>query len=136
MFVPLVPLMRHQWGTQKRAHTFFGYFEYYSLEVHLNCHPSQTSILSSQSSLYHKSVVHLCLYHMYHKCGTSVVHKRGLTRFLDILGIMHLMYVNIFYCSINVLITNIVLDSLCFISLDYDIHTFLISLLCYLTCDI
>ena len=32
---------------------------------------------------------------MYHKCGTSVVHKRGLTRFLDDLGIMHLMYVYI-----------------------------------------
>ena len=26
----------------------------------------------------------------------------GLTRFLDDLGIMHLMYVYIFYCSINV----------------------------------
>ena len=45
--------------------------------------------------MYHKSVVHLCLYHMYHKCGTSVVHKRGLTRFLEDLGIMHLMYVYI-----------------------------------------
>ena len=99
----------------------------YALEVHLNCHPSQTSILNPQFSILivPQSVVHLCLYHMYHKCGTSVVHKRGLTRFLDILSIMHLMYVNIFYCSINVLITNIVLDSLCFISLDYNIHTFI-----------
>ena len=63
--------------------------------VHLRCtsitipHKPQSSILSSQSSLYHKSVVHLYLYHMYHKCGTSVVHKRGLTRFLDDLGNMH-----------------------------------------------
>ena len=38
---------------------------------------------------------------MYHKCGTSVVHKRGLTRFLDDLGIMHLMYVNLKYICQN-----------------------------------
>ena len=46
-------------------------------------------------NLYLKSEVHLCLYLMYLKWGTSEVHKRGLTRFLDDLGIMHLMYVYI-----------------------------------------
>ena len=38
---------------------------------------------------------------MCHKCGTSVAHKRGLTRFLDDLGIMHLMYVNLRYICQN-----------------------------------
>ena len=51
--------------------------------------------------LCHKSVAHLYLCHMCHKCGTSVAHKRGLTRFLDDLGIMHLMYVNLKYICQN-----------------------------------
>ena len=33
MFVPHVPQMWYKCGTQKRAHTFFGYFEYYALNV-------------------------------------------------------------------------------------------------------
>ena len=37
----------------------------------------------------HKSVALLCQCHKCHKCGTSVAPKRGLTRFLDDLGIMH-----------------------------------------------
>ena len=45
--------------------------------------------IEAQQNLYLKSEVHLCLYLMYLKWGTSEVHKRGLTRFLDDLGIMH-----------------------------------------------
>ena len=39
-------------------------------------HKPQSSILNPQFSILivPQSVVHLCLYHMYHKCGTSVVH--------------------------------------------------------------
>ena len=47
-------------------------------------HKPQSSILSSQSSLYPKSGVLLSLYPKYPKWGTSGVHKRGLTRFLDL----------------------------------------------------
>ena len=43
--------------------------------------------IEAQQNLYLKSEVHLYL--MYLKWGTSEVHKRGLTRFLDDLGIMH-----------------------------------------------
>ena len=49
--------------------------------------------IEAQQNLYLKSVVHLYL--MYLKWGTIEVHKRGLTHFLDDLGIMHLMYVYI-----------------------------------------
>ena len=80
MFVPHVPQMWYKCGTQMRPHTFFR---------------SQSSILGSQSSLYPKSGVLLSLYPKYPKWGTSGVHKRGLTRFLDDLSIMHLMYVYI-----------------------------------------
>ena len=74
MFVPHVPQMWYKCGTQMRPHTFFR---------------SQSSILGSQSSLYPKSGVLLSLYPKYPKWGTSGVHKRGLTRFLEDLGIMH-----------------------------------------------
>ena len=60
MFVPHVPQMWYKCGTQMGPHTFFRYIQYYSTdELQKAARPltnlnPQSSILSSQSSLYHK----------------------------------------------------------------------------------